>query len=181
MEQLQTALKTDYVLTSTQVQRYYGLTDLEHPKLRIFSHYVAATRNSHNHRQVDFVALKSNQKASKERAAVLRHYAGIADMRQQLKAPVEQWRLVTKMVGGEEPDAFWYKNTRAEASHKDTVAIEFDAGSYNPKQLKQKLISFAVYQKQVWGSSSKKRVERIEKLARELDVNNFEVLYVSWL
>ena len=179
------ALAVDYVLTTTQVQRYYGLTNIESSnftsKLRVFSHYLAATRQSQKYQQVNFVALKRNIKATKERAFTLRHYSGVADMRQQLNAPVQEWSLATNRKNKEEPDAFWYKGTtKQEASNKNIIAVEFDAGSYSPKQLKQKMMSFAVYQKQIWGSSSQKRVERIERLAKELGVPNFEVLYVCW-
>ena len=184
LESLQEALAVDYVLTTTQVERYYDLNNTESPNLKVFRQYVAATRQGQKYKEVNFVTLKNNRKARKERASTLRHYAGIADIRQQLNASTKEWNLIARRIRGgrREPDAFWYKDTtQEEAYSKGIIAVEFDAGSYSPNQLKQKLMSFAVYQKQVWGSSSKKRVERIDRLAKELNVPNFEVLEVNWL
>lgn len=103
----------------------------------------------------------------------LRHLAGVAEMRQLLGAKPGAWhseaeRERTLLY----PDAVW--QTLA-----GKVAIEFDTGSYNPKQLEQKCWAYARnYSGQVWGTPSPLRAGRLRY--RLAQAANARVIALEW-
>ena len=129
---------------------------------------VAPSRHSRTFTRQRFYALEARFKDVHPN--VIRHFVGVAQIRRVLGAPPETWTV----EGGDDdkPDALW-------RTHAGMVAVEFDAGSYSPGQVTSKAFSFRHYAKQIWGSSSRKRTERLRPLLDEFE-NAEEPVYAAW-
>ncbi len=147
-------LEVDKVLSEGQVVRHYGCSLAAVPTdILIFNAYLAPTHHSMSYQEVHFVALA--HKLTRLSAASLRHLAGVAEMRRLLNAPREEWRSQPRAgFTSEHPDAVW-------ESPAGPVAIEYDAGSYSPQKIIQKINGFRRFERQIWGSPSLRRVEHL--------------------
>ncbi len=79
--------------------------------------------------------------------AVLRHLAGLAEMRWQLKAAILEWIVTVDTLSceAEQPDAI------AEDSH-GCLAIEYDTGAYSAEQVRKKSLTYErIFGRQLWG------------------------------
>lgn len=167
------SLTTDQVLSVAQLRRHYGMSESEAVArgARGFVVAVAETQNSAEelHR---FVVLA--RKRPFNDGGNVRHLTGVAEMRYLLGATHDAWvSEADKHHVRNEPDGVWSKP-------EGDVAIEYDAGSYSPKQIVDKLSAFqAGYSGQIWGSPSKQRVAHIKKLAADIE-SDLQVLYAPW-
>ena len=153
-------LETDKVLSEGQLLRHYGypLSRLS-ANILTFNAFLSTTHHSMTYREVFFVTLE--RKHTRLSASALRHLAGVAEMRRMLCAPVEQWHAeASARCVAEQPDAVW-------ESLAGDIAIEYDAGSYSPQKIRQKICTFERYEDQVWGSSSRKRVRHLKRFLQE--------------
>ena len=155
-----TAVERGGVLTAAQLRRHHrlGLKDVR-DDLHIFRSVVTATSNGTRTHTVTFVAKEASYILVS--AALLRHLAGVAEMRFQLGARCDRWqRFQGREPERAEPDALW--------SHGNAqVAVEFDAGSYPKKRVAAKLHAFGRYSEQVWGAASTKRLDFLRQVAQE--------------
>jgi Replication-relaxation len=145
---LEQALTVDVALSERQLARHYGLS-LEvcrRAGLNIQTVNVAPTARMKVTRAVNFVTLETLEIPAFE----FRHLAGIAEMRHQLGAGLEDWTLVHH-TDHTSPDAIWRRGL-------ETWAVEFDAGSYSQKTILEKVRSFrAGFDGQCWAVASEAR------------------------
>jgi Replication-relaxation len=147
-QRLEQALTVDMALSERQVARQYGLS-LEACRkagFEIQTVNVAPTARMKVTRAVKFITLEPLELPAFE----FRHLAGIAEMRYQLGARLEDWRLVHHS-DHTSPDAIWQRGL-------ETWAVEFDAGSYSQKTILEKVRSFrAGFDGQHWAVASDAR------------------------
>jgi Replication-relaxation len=142
------ALMVDVALSERQVARHYGLSIEACRKagFEIQTVNIAPTARMKVTRAVHFVTLENLEIPAFE----FRHFAGIAEMRYQLGARLEDWSLVHHS-DHTSPDAIWRRGL-------ETWAVEFDAGSYSQKTILEKLRCFRVgFDGQCWAVSSDAR------------------------
>lgn len=167
------ALGTDHVLSVAQLERHYGMSEAEARALgaRVFIKSVSKTTNSIDERH-RFIA--PGRKHMHLDDASLRHLTGVAEMRQLLGAPHDAWVSdAAKRHARSVPDATW-------TTPEGVIAIEYDAGSYGPEQITDKLRSFkANYVGQRWGTPIMKRVAHLKKLAASTEPE-LVVFYAPW-
>ncbi|MFC4455196.1 replication-relaxation family protein [Deinococcus sonorensis] len=150
------ALRTDVVLTLHQLERYHavgrrGLGHLPFRELQVYPVYMNTAVSSVER----FYALDPRVL---ERATVseLGHLAGTAEIRQQLRARPEQWRVVRRGPVTV-PDAQY------RPASGGVVAIEYDTGSYSSQVVKRKVEAFTLdCTGIVWGAVSAMRRERLQ-------------------
>ena len=168
------ALATDLVLSVAQLERHHGICEMEARSLgvRAFAVAVSKTQSSTHHDKHRFVVLKG--KRAPNNGGRVRHITGVAEMRYLLGAAHDTWvSEAGKQRVKSKPDATW-------TTPKGVIAIEYDAGCYDPRRIVDKLMSFeAGYASQIWGTPSKDRVGRIKELARSI-VPDLEVHYAPW-
>jgi hypothetical protein len=148
-------LEVDRVLTGGAVHRRYmpDVSDREAcERLRHLAadgvvvtwvEWVALTARARSVRPITFVA---RQRIGSTPAA-LRHLAGLAEMRWQLKAVIREWIVTTDTLWGEaeQPDAI------AEDSY-GCLAIEYDTGAYSARQVRKKSETYQrIFGRQLWG------------------------------
>ncbi len=164
-------LEVDRVLSLGQVERHYGQTITPQKGLFFFDSFLAPTHGSNAYARVPFVTLE--RKVTRMNAASLRHFAGVAEMRRLLKAPRDTWKSEAgARFAAEQPDALWF-------TQGGEVAIEYDAGSYSAKQITVKAFTFRRYERQVWGSPSRKRVRHLGAFLLEVGEDTAP-LYAPW-
>lgn len=170
LRKLEAELQTDLVLSERQVfmQLGSGRAQSIPPQWCAFELVIAPSRHSRTFTRQRFYTLESCVKDLHPN--VIRHLVGVAQMRRLLNAPSEAWTV--EGGGDDRPDARWQTDT-------GVIAVEFDAGSYSPQQITRKAFSFRHYDKQVWGSSSWRRTERLRPLLAEFE-NAAEPLYAAW-
>lgn len=159
-DELYADLEVDRVLSEGQLIRHYGcvVADLSQNAF-VFSAYLAPTHHSMSYGKFQFVTLE--RKVTALAASAIRHLAGVAEMRRLLNAPREQWRCQTRIsFASEQPDALWERP-------EGDIAIEYDAGSYSPQQIRQKVYSFKHFKGQIWGSPSQRRVNHLDSFLQE--------------
>lgn len=97
----------------------------------------------------------------------LRHLAGLAEMRYQLKAT--NW-LLPDHFDPEKPDALW-----------GDIAIEYDAGEYSRHRLRYKLGAMEAFPAQIWGVATPARAKTIRHLASLMGIANLQdVIVAPW-
>ena len=165
-------LETDKVLSEGQMLRHYGCSiDSVPDDLHIFSAFLATTHHSMTYREVRFVTLE--RKYARLPVSAVRHLAGVAEMRKLLAAPRSEWHSEAgTSFASEQPDAIW-------KSEQGDVAIEYDAGSYSSKKIRQKIYTFRRFEGQIWGSSSQRRVEHLERFLQEAGETN-PPIFAPW-
>jgi len=168
------ALATDQVLSLGQLERHFNLseTDVRRLGVRVFGVAVSKTKGSTRQANYQFVIRKGKQ--APQDGATVRHLTGTAEMRHLLGAPHDVWVSdAGRRWAKHKPDALW-------TTPQGVVAIEYDAGSYDPTRIADKLMSFkAGYVGQIWGTPSRARAEHLRDLARNL-VPDLYVLYAPW-
>ncbi len=164
-------LEVDRVLSAGQVERHYRRSFPAGKDLFVFDAFLAPTHGSNDYQRVSFYALE--RKATRMNASSLRHLAGVAEMRRLLKAPRESWKSEAgTRFAAEQPDALWF-------TPAGEVAVEYDAGSYSSKQILAKTLTFRRYERQIWGSPSRKRVQHLSAFLLEAGEATAP-LYAPW-
>jgi len=168
------ALGADRVLSVAQLERHFGMTEAEACAMgaRGFVVSLSKTKGSTRHTCHRFIIRKGKRPPGD--GPSVRHLTGTAEMRYLLGASADVWVSdASRRYAKNKPDAIW-------RTPEGVVAIEYDAGAYDPDQIREKLIAFEKgYVGQIWGSPSKARVEHIKDLARNV-VPDLEVLYAPW-
>jgi len=172
LEGLKEALEVDKALSLGQCWRRWGvgLEEIKETGVHTVEAQIGLTRYQ---RPQSVVFVCSSRSVAKLHPNQLRHLAGVAEMRRILAATPDSWcseaqRERALLI----PDAVW-------KTPEGPVAIEFDAGSYSPKQVEQKVWRFSRnYIKQIWGTPGKLRQLRLHGYARGLSL---ESIAVSWL
>jgi len=155
------ALETDEVLAARQVRVHFPkvtLKMLEAEGVHTIKRRVRLTRACRVLPPPATYLVKNRSKYHSE--ASLRHACGLAEVRLQIGVVPSEWELYKggKSVKGEqEPDAVWHR-------YSGYLAIEYDAGSYSPRTLSQKLQAFNRFSAQVWGAASEKRLDFLQEL-----------------
>lgn len=171
-QQLRRDLRVDRVATLKQVKTYYqlGLSQLEAAGFLVFERSVGVTRHS-KVKPCSFVT--DNETVLDLGENTLRHLAGVTEIRHRLGAEPEAWRSAADASHALlRPDALW-------RTPEGVIAIEFDAGSYDPGQLRSKVDAFSSFAGQVWGAASKARAAHLSRFL-ERAANDALVLHVSW-
>lgn len=162
-------LEVDLALTEGQVFRWYGkeaVGSLFVPARGQVRQVVMPLRKGGDMVEVRFVVHPRVFKAS---GPTLRHLAGLAEMRRIVGARPEEWHL-GDFSSPHRPDAMW--------GH---VAVEYDAGFYPVGVLREKLGGLEGYPVQVWGVPSESRRALVERIAREMAIQNLQqVLVAPW-
>jgi hypothetical protein len=108
---------------------------------------------------------------------MLRHLAGVAEMRHILKVPPvkERWRTDSHRIHfREEPDAVWF-------SPRGPIAIEYDAGSYTTALLHRKSKTFSRrYVAQFWGAPTERKAASLRTKLSGLGLEPEYVLVAPW-
>lgn len=100
------------------------------------------------------------------------HLLGVAEMRIQLAAQ-QGWQgkaFALRKLG--QPDAFWQHD-------QGITAIEYDAGTYTPRQVRLKLLHFQGFHDLVWGTPSAVRARHLRRTFAFSDLN-IRVLETRW-
>ena len=168
------ALATDQVLSLGQLERHFGMTEAQaqHLGVRVFVVSAKKTKGSRQQTEYHFVVRKGKQPPGD--GATLRHITGAAEMRYHLGAAHDAWVSdAGKRWARNKPDATW-------TTPDGVVAIEYDAGAYDPKRILEKLNSFkSGYAGQIWGTPSKHRVGHIKDMAKNI-VPDLRIFYAPW-
>lgn len=138
----------DLALSEGQVRRFHGLEPEECRRagLLVVEALVAPTARSVAARPVRFVLAEPRRLEGFE----LRHLAGVAEARRLLGASAGDWQVVGH-AAVTSPDAVWRRGLQ-------TWAVEFDAGSYSLRTVREKARHFrAAYDGQVWAVASERR------------------------
>lgn len=142
----------DLALSLPQVERRWGVgaRALLEEGFLLTSRYLTQTNSSRTYLLPTFVV--ANRKVERLPGPLLRHLAGVAEMRHRLGAPPSSWRLRAYRIGGvEHPDAVWYREG-------EPWAIEYDVG-YKRETVLLKARAFGrLFAGQVWGAATPKRV-----------------------
>lgn len=156
IEQLRTDLTVDRALSEGQVLRHYGISVAALNGFALAEAYLAVTRGSYRHQHTNFVVCPARLRQAT--GPSLRHLAGVAEMRRLLGAAPEQWESVAEARHRLYiPDAVW-------STPEGTVAIEYDVGSYTPRQVLTKARTFDSYTRQIWGAPTLARTRHLGHL-----------------
>lgn len=172
LEGLREALEVDKALSLGQCQRHWGL-GIEELREAGFYPVEAQIGLTRHQRPQPVVFVCSSGSIARLHPNQLRHLAGVAEMRQLLAAPAQFWRSTAERERALLiPDAIW-------ETPEGSVAIEFDAGSYSPRQIEEKVWRFSRgYVQQIWGTPSHLRQARLESHAQGFTLN---VVMANWL
>lgn len=172
LEGLREALEVDKALSLGQCERYWGvgLERLRAVGLDLVRVEIGLTKHQ---QPKPLVFVCSSRAVAKLHPNQLRHLAGVAEMRQLLGARLDAWHSEAERERALlYPDAVWQ-------TPSGKVAIEFDAGSYNPNQLEQKCWTYARnFSGQIWGTPSLQRAGRLRYRLRQ--VTNAQVVALEW-
>ena len=172
LEGLREALEADKALSLGQCQRHWSIDQQDLGLLGFLTveTRVGLTRHQ-SPRPVVFVC--SSPSIARLHPNQLRHLAGVAEMRHLLEASPDCWHSEAEREKALlYPDAVWQ-------TPEGSVAVEFDAGSYSPRQIEQKMWRFARgHVAQVWGTPSAVRQARLRRRLKEL--GGAEVLLARW-
>ena len=172
LTRLSADLRTDRVLSLTQAETHYQLrpVQLEAAGFFVFERRVGVTRHA-KARPCMFVA--ADETVLDLRGQALRHLAGVAELRHRLGAEAKAWRSAADAAFALlRPDAVW-------RTPEGVIAIEFDAGSYDPEQLRSKVEAFGSFAGQVWGAASQARAAHLSRFL-EAATNDALALHVRW-
>jgi hypothetical protein len=123
--------------------------------------YLAPSKSSFQYQVYPCVV--RDQKIANLAPYQLRQLAGVAELRHSLGATEVAWKSDAQAkMSLEIPDALWHLP-------RQVIAIEYDAGSYNPTQLENKASTFAKhYSAQIWGFASDRRRDKKETFFNNL-------------
>lgn len=163
LERIHEALRCDLALSEGQLMRHYEMVPSEKEAHRVGIFIVRAVLNPSHHanRLMEVRFYTPYLWVSRLGPPLLRHLAGVGEMRHILGVRPEAWRTDTHRIHyREQPDAYWY-------SKLGPIAIEYDAGSYSLALLKRKAETFALrFVWQYWGAPTEKKAEQLRvKLA----------------
>lgn len=150
LRQIRSALRTDQVLTASQVERYYDTT-LEEIRPHVTVRHTPFRPLKGVPRELDASFLLPLEQAEEARwlpSWKLAHQAGTAELRHALGIPTTHWEL----EGGfdtHRPDAVIH-------TPAGMIAVEHDSG-YPPAIVAQKLKAFEAFSQVIWGTASKAR------------------------
>lgn len=172
LARLRADLRTDRALSLTQAETHYQLrqVQLEAAGFFVFERRVGVTRHA-KARPCAFVA--AEEAVLDLRGQALRHLVGVAELRHRLGAEAKAWRSAADAAFALlRPDAVWQ-------TPEGVIAIEFDAGSYDPEQLRRKVEAFGSFAGQVWGAASRARAAHLSRFL-EVATNDALALHVRW-
>ncbi|MFK7603653.1 hypothetical protein ACI3L1_15725 [Deinococcus sp. SM5_A1] len=160
IEQAQSDLEIDGVISSSQLRRYYGLepVDLAGRLLTVALIRPVASRPA---LEVQQTLVVSGAEIARLNDTDLNHKLTLTETRLMLgiEADPEVWQVNPKpSLKLNQPDGVWI-------SEGQRVAIEADTGQYHMRIVDQKLDSFAQqgYASTIWGTGSEGRAKNIEK------------------
>ena len=172
LARLRADLRTDRVLSLTRAETYYQLSQaqLEAAGFFVAERLVGVTRHA-KAQPCLFIAV--DEAVLDVRGQALRHLAGVAELRHRLGAEPKAWRSAADAAFALlRPDAVW-------RTPEGVIAIEFDAGSYDPEQLRRKVEAFSSFAGQVWGAASRARAAHLSRFL-EAATNDTLALHVRW-
>lgn len=156
IERLRADLEVDHALSEGQVLRHYGLSLTALNDFALAEAHLAITRGSYRHQRTNFVVCPS--RLTRSTGPSLRHLAGVAEMRRLLGAAPEDWQSVAEARHRLYiPDAAW-------TTPEGVIAIEYDVGSYGPRQVLTKARTFNSYARQIWGAPTLTRARHLAHL-----------------
>lgn len=163
LERIRAAIRCDLALSEGQLVRHYGVvpSEKEADGMGLFVVRAVLNPSHHANRLMEVRFYTPYLWVSRLGPPLLRHLAGVGEMRHILGAAVGDWRTDTHRIHyREQPDAYWY-------SRLGPFAIEYDAGSYSLDLLQRKVQTFALrFVGQYWGAPTEKKAASLrEKLA----------------
>lgn len=172
------ALAVDVVVSVAQARAMYGVQRAELANEGAFFawHGVRSGTRARKRVTVEFVSLEA--RVGQLRVMQVMHFAGTAALRHVLGVEPSAWgSKAGAFAASFRPDALWH--------HPDgLVAVEYDAGSYSRKTVRQKLVAFDGGEftgGQVWGTVTPARARFVEGVASELGIERVRVLPAPWL
>ena len=175
LARLRAALRTDRVLSAAQLKRHFDLDLGQLQGLREFVCFNAVVQpifRTQTSRQIIWFVTREPRLPRRMSPEQVGHLCGTAEIRLRLGYSPEQWRSDAAALGKlSKPDAVLTLGPHL-------VAIEFDAGSYRGRVVRQKREAFSGrYAGLVWGVTSRVRAGR---LAEVLGPFGVKVLQVNW-
>lgn len=177
LERIHTALQCDLALTEGQLCRHYKMTPSEGEVRTLGLYVVRAVLNPSHHanRMLEVRFFTPYLWVSRLGPPLLRHLAGVGEMRHLLGALPTQWRTDTHRIHyRENPDAYWYTKS-------GPVAIEYDAGSYSLTLLSRKVSTFAMrFAGQYWGAPTEKKAASLRSKLASFGLEPRYVITAPW-
>lgn len=157
-------LDLDWVLSEGQLARWYGRD------LSSFAWVRAVLTQTVKSRSVRTYRFAHNGRFGQAQGFVLRHLAGVAEMRHILKVQTG-WQVDPNPVHSDfTPDAQWQQES-------GLWAMEYDAG-YDLSKVRAKAAAFAQgYAGQIWGVAKASRVATLEKALKGVAV---QIVFAPW-
>ena len=175
LARLREALRTDRVLSASQVQRYFGLDITElHPSQGwlVFELMLQPIYGSVRSRQIIRFVTREPRLPRVLSPEQVGHLAGVAECRLARGFEPGDWSSAAQALGkGRQPDA-----VLTLAGHQ--VAIEYDTGSYSGRVVQQKVAAFAEqYTALIWVLTSQTRHTHFRD---SLGLLGVELMLVNW-
>ena len=175
LARLRAALRTDRVLSVSQLKRYFDLELGQLQGLREFICFSAVVQpifRTQTSRQLSWFVTSAPRLPRRLSPEQVGHLCGTAEIRLRLGYPPEQWHSDAAALGKlNRPDAVLTLGPHL-------VAIEFDTGSYRGRVVRQKREAFSgKYAGLVWGVTSR---VRSRNLVETLAPHGVQVLHVNW-
>ena len=162
---LRLALEADRAISCSQAERWYGVR-CKGPVpygVSLVWREIREVRRERKGREIrrGFLVLEGWEHLE---GFELRHLAGLAAVRRKLGAAPEEWELDETVVHYDAtPDARW-------RTPRGVWAVEYDVG-YDEQRVRKKLLGFGrAYAGIVWGAPTRRRVERLGELVRQVGV-----------
>lgn len=177
LERILEALRCDLALTEGQLVRHYGVVPSEKEVRALSLFVVQAVLNPSHHANRLFEVRFYTPYLWVRRLGppLLRHLAGVGEMRHLLGVLPGAWRTDTHRIHyREHPDAYWYSGT-------GPVAIEYDAGSYALPLLQRKVETFALrFVGQYWGAPTERKAASLRVKLAAFGLEPRFVLTAPW-
>lgn len=176
----QAALACDGVMTSGQLERYFGLTDRDFPDTPFVEDLVRPVHMRHGF-ELSTRFFLADPRMGRMEVPQLAHRAGTAELRHQVGIPPEQCEVERRSDGRlrrktEEPDAIWYPDP---TDRSRRWAVEYDTGSYPKDVIEKKRDTFyRRFERIVWGVPSARRQQFVR--SHISDSSRSEVRVVDW-
>jgi hypothetical protein len=167
-------LVVDKVLSLGQCERHYGLIP-KHLDRDLYRKTVFVKQTNYSRRAQRHTFVTANGKTRDLQKSMLRHLAGVAELRRILDAPADEWSSSAERQNALlVPDGVWRRG-------KDHIAVEYDTGSYSDFQLYKKITRYRrKYDAQVWGTPSTKRQQLLSELLQKYDCEGSVFLAYWW-
>ncbi|PZA07418.1 replication-relaxation family protein [Meiothermus sp. Pnk-1] len=177
LECIRLALGCDLALSEGQLMRHYGVTPSEREAHAMGLHVVRAVLNPSHHanRLLEVRFFTPYLWVARLGPPLLRHLAGVGEMRHILGVPPSSWRTDTHRIHyREQPDAYWY-------APEGPIAVEYDAGSYSVAQLARKVEAFALrFVGQRWGAPTPRKAASLRGKLAGLGLEPGHVMAAPW-